>query len=364
MNEAWAAFQQTLAERLEQAEQAGRRRRLRSMSREAGGKIRLADGRVLADFSSNDYLGLALHPKVMARAADYAGRFGAGSPASRLVTGTSPQHLAVEEKLAAFKGAQAALLFASGWQANASVLPAIAALADGPVTLFADRLIHASLHAGAALAGLQQVRFRHNDLEHLERLLIARQGGMRLILTESVFSMDGDHADLPALLALAERHEALLYVDEAHATGVFGPRGAGLCAQLPKDAPVIVMGTLGKALGGFGAYVAGSQTLIDYLIHTCSGFIHTTALPPSMLGAIDAALDLVPSHVGIRVNFAVALLRLGQWKEGLAQLREAVRREPGNAMFQAVLNDALAQAPVEFGGLGRPPKSLSSGTRY
>jgi 8-amino-7-oxononanoate synthase len=367
VNEAWAAFQQTLAERLEQAEQAGRRRRLRSMSREAGGKIRLADGRVLADFSSNDYLGLALHPKVMARAADYAGRFGAGSPASRLVTGTSPQHLAVEEKLAAFKGAQAALLFASGWQANASVLPAIAALADGPVTLFADRLIHASLHAGAALAGLQQVRFRHNDLEHLERLLIARQGGMRLILTESVFSMDGDHADLPALLALAERHEALLYVDEAHATGVFGPRGAGLCAQLPKDAPVIVMGTLGKALGGFGAYVAGPGLLIDALVQTCGGFIYSTAPPPAVLGALDAALDLVPAMDAERayVLAQAARVRAAAEQRGLATFGSCSQIAPIGLGAEA--RAMRAMAAMESAGLLavaiRPPTVPAGASR-
>jgi 8-amino-7-oxononanoate synthase len=293
----WAAFEQDLAARLDQAEAQGRRRRLRPITREAGGLARLADGRTLIDFSSNDYLGLSLHPQVMARAADYAARFGASAAASRLVSGSSPQHHALEARLAAFKSAPAALLFASGWQANASVLPALAALSTGPVVLFADRLIHASLHAGAALSGLRQVRFRHNDLEHLERLLAApeHQGRLRLILTESVFSMDGDRADLSALLALADRHGAILYVDEAHATGVLGPGGAGLCAGLPAGAPVIVMGTLGKALGGFGAYVTGPRGLIDGLIQTCGGFIYSTAPPPAVLGALDAALDLVPT---------------------------------------------------------------------
>jgi 8-amino-7-oxononanoate synthase len=163
--------------------------------------------------------------------------------------------------------------------------------------MFADRLIHASLHAGAALSGLRQVRFRHNDLEHLERLLGApeHQGRLRLIVTEAVFSMDGDTADLPGLVDLADRHGAILYVDEAHAAGVLGPRGAGLCAALPAGAPVIVMGTLGKALGGFGAYVAGSRALIDALVQTCGGLIYSTAPPPAVLGALDAALDLVPT---------------------------------------------------------------------
>jgi len=304
LNESWRALEQDLDARLRAADDQGRRRRVRPIQRLPGARARLEDGRELLDFSSNDYLGLSLHPQVMARAADYAARFGAGSAASRLVSGSSPQHHALEARLAAFKGAEAALLFASGWQANASVLPALAALSSGPAVLFADRLVHASLHAGAALAGLRQARFRHNDLDHLERLLAApeHQGRLRLIVTESVFSMDGDQADLPGLLALADRHGAVLYVDEAHATGVFGPRGAGLCAALPPGAPVIVMGTLGKALGSFGAYVAGPRRLIDALVQACGGFIYSTAPPPAVLGALDAALDLVPAMDAERAN--------------------------------------------------------------
>jgi 8-amino-7-oxononanoate synthase len=164
------------------------------------------------------------------------------------------------------------------------------------VHLFADRLVHASLHAGAAQAGAREIRYRHSDMDHLERLLAAPEqtDGLKLIVTESVFSMDGDRADLFALAALAERHGAVLYVDEAHATGVLGPQGRGLCAELPKDAPVIIMGTLGKALGGFGAYVAGPRVLIDALVQACGGLIYSTAPPPAVLGALDAALDLVP----------------------------------------------------------------------
>ncbi len=297
MSEAWGRFQAGLVQRLQDAEAQGRRRRLRPVARTPGGRARLADGRDLIDFSSNDYLGLSLHPDVMARAADYALRLGAGSAAARLVTGTLPEHLAVEAKLAAFKGCEAALLFASGWQANSAIIPALAGLSDGPFALFADRLIHASLHAGAAQAGAREIRYRHNDLEHLERLLAApeHQGGLRLIVTESVFSMDGDRADLTGLCALAQQYDAILYVDEAHATGVLGPNGAGLCAALPPNAPVIVMGTLGKALGGFGAYLAGTRVLIDVMVQSCGGFIYSTAPPPAVLGALDAALDLVPT---------------------------------------------------------------------
>lgn len=301
---AWAEFQAGLAAALADADGKARRRRLRPMTRESGGVVRLADGRRLIDVSSNDYLGLAQHPRVTARAADYAGRLGSGSAASRLVSGTFPEHLAVERKLAAFKGAEASLLFASGYQANVSVLPALITMMAGPVKVFADRLNHASLHAGLNQAGVRQIRFRHNDLDHLDRLLALpdHQGPSRLIVTESVFSMDGDRADLHALADLAGRHGAILYVDEAHATGVLGPRGAGLAAALPEDSPAIVMGTLGKALGGFGAYVAGPQVMIDALIQTCGGFIYTTAPPPAVLGALDAALDLVPGMDAERVR--------------------------------------------------------------
>ena len=319
MSAGWDALQAALAAALDATEAASRRRRLRPLARAPGGRVATADGRVLIDFSSNDYLGLSQHPAVKARAADYADRLGAGAPASRLVSGTLPEHLAVEARLAAFKGCEAALLFASGYQANASVLPALLALMPGPVKVFADRLNHASLHAGLAQAGVRQTRFRHNELDHLERLLALpeHQDATRLIVTESVFSMDGDRANLHALLDLATRHDAILYVDEAHATGMLGPQGAGLAAELPKGAPVIVMGTLGKALGGFGAYVAGPRLLIDALVQTCGGFIYSTAPPPAVLGALDAALDLVP---GMDVDRA-RVLAAGDRVRGAAEAR-------------------------------------------
>jgi 8-amino-7-oxononanoate synthase len=251
----------------------------------------------LIDVSSNDYLGLSRHPLLVERACAWTRRHGAGSRASRLVTGTSREVLALEARLAAFKGAEAALVFASGFQLNSSVLPALFELGagiDGPL-VFTDRLNHASLHAGCQ--GLRQIRYRHNDLAHLEELLNVHRGELRFIVTESVFSMDGDRADVPALAALAERHEAILYLDEAHATGVLGPQGRGLAAMATDFAPgqvPVVMGTLGKALGGAGAYVAGSRALIDWLINRCAGFIYSTAPQPAAFGALDAALDLVP----------------------------------------------------------------------
>jgi 8-amino-7-oxononanoate synthase len=292
-----SGFEDFLAAALTRVDERGERRTLLPHAPQAGAALTRAGQRLL-DFSSNDYLGLSRHPALAQRAAQWALADGAGAAASRLVTGTRAMHLAVEDKIARFKGTQAALLFPSGWHCNAAVLAAL--LKAAPDTLlFTDRLIHGSLHAGAA--GHRQIRFRHNDLAHLEELLHRHPGPARIIVTESVFSMDGDRADVAALAALARAHDAFLYVDEAHATGVLGPQGKGLTAGLGVD---LVMGTFSKALGCFGAYVAGSRLLIDYLTNACGGFIFSTAPPPAMLGAIDAALDLVPGMEAERATLA------------------------------------------------------------
>lgn len=301
---------------LERVTRTGRRRELRATALLANGRIERA-GRTLIDFSSNDYLGLARHPLLVERSAEWAARDGAGSGASRLVTGTSEAHLALEARIAAFKHCEAALIFASGWQANAAVIPALLAAIPG-VVVFTDRLIHASMHAGIAMAGARQHRFHHNDLDHLETLLAEKGAGApaRLILTESVFSMDGDRVDIARLTEIAERHDAALFVDEAHATGVLGPEGRGLSALVPGKVD-LVMGTFSKALGGFGAYVAGSRVLIDYLVNAASGFIFTTAPPPAVLGAVDAALDLIPGMDAERAHLAALCERL---RGGLSRL--------------------------------------------
>jgi 8-amino-7-oxononanoate synthase len=292
----------------------------------------------LLDFSSNDYLGLKTHPALRQRSAAWAERFGAGSGASRLVSGTRDLHLAVEAKLARLKGTEAALLFATGWQANASVLSSLLRFGK-PAIVFCDELIHASLHHACRAAQAACIVFRHNDLAHLADLLRAREAapGMRFIVTESVFSMDGDQADVPALAALAERSGAFLYLDEAHATGVLGPRGMGL-SGLAEGGVDLAMGTFSKALGGFGAYVAGSRAVCDWLVNRASGFIHTTALPPAVLGAMDAALDLVPGMAAERAHGAALAARL---RAGLARLGV-----PSGAsttqIVPAILGDAAA----------------------
>jgi 8-amino-7-oxononanoate synthase len=293
-------FTAALDESLARLDAAQRRRRLRQIAI-PGAQLVMADGRQLIDASSNDYLGLSQHPALKSRAIEWVQRFGAGTRASRLVTGTLEAISEVEAQLAAFKGTPAALILNSGFQANATVLPALFKLAGGEDALvFTDALNHASLHAGCNMAGVTQIRFRHNDLEHLDELLTTHaQGRPAFIVTESVFSMDGDRADVAALGALAKRHNAVLYLDEAHASGVLGPQGRGLAyditSGLHENHPdVVIMGTLGKAFGASGAYIAGSQALIDYLLNRCAGFVYSTAPPPAAYGAVQAALELMP----------------------------------------------------------------------
>jgi 8-amino-7-oxononanoate synthase len=323
-----SALDPFLRQALTAIEDAGRLRIARKAQVLPGGRIR-REGREFLDFSSNDYLGLSLHPLLTERACDWTRLFGTGSSASRLVTGTGEAIMALEARIADFKGTEAALVFATGWQANASVIPALLQAMPG-AAVFADRLVHASMHAGIAAAGARQHRFRHNDCDHLDALLTqkGRDAPARLILTESVFSMDGDGPDLIRLGEVARRHDAILYVDEAHATGVLGPGGAGLTATVPGTVDV-VMGTFGKALGGFGAYVAGSRALCDYLLNRASGFVFSTALPPAALGAIDAALDLVPDMAAERAHLGALASRL---REGLHDLRI----EHGDSISQIV----------------------------
>jgi len=252
-----------------------------------------AGGRSYVNLASNDYLALRFHAALIERAVEWAGRYGTGSGASRLVTGNLDLFDGIEAKVARLKNKPAALVMASGFQANAAVLQALfdrTVLGAEPL-VFADRLNHASMHFGCKAAGVRQQRYRHGDALHLAELLTQFQGDSRpkFILTESVFSMDGDVAPLPEIARLARAHQATLIVDDAHATGILGDGGAGL-----SDGADIVIGTFSKALGSFGAYVASSIALRDYLVNRCSGFIYSTALPPPVLGAIDAALDLVP----------------------------------------------------------------------
>ncbi|RVQ66028.1 8-amino-7-oxononanoate synthase [Croceicoccus ponticola] len=343
--------------------QAGLTRTLRPAALAPAGRIN-RDGRQCVDFSSNDYLGLALHPLLIERSREWAGRYGAGSGSSRLVTGTHDAHLAVEAKIAAFKGTEAALLFASGWQANAAVIPALVAAMPG-VAVFTDRLNHGSMHAGCAAAGVRQHRFAHNDLDALTGLLERHAAApARLILTESVFSMDGDRVDLARLAQIARDHEAILYIDEAHATGVLGPRGAGLSATVTGGVD-IAMGTFSKAMGSFGAYIAGSRMLCDYLVNACGGFIYTTAPPPAVLGAIDAALDIVPDMDADRERLAGLADRLrgglvGAGFDVAASSTQIVPAIVGDAAAAMALSERLAANGMIAAAI-RPP-TVPAGT--
>lgn len=252
----------------------------------------IIEGRKMINFSSNDYLGFSKHPVLKAKATEYVQKYGTGSTASRLICGTLPYFEPVEEKLAKLKKVEKTLIFNSGFQTNISILPV---LTDKNSLILSDRLNHNSLIQGALLSNCRILRYKHNDHKHLKKLLIENKdkGFSRiLIVTESVFSMDGDQSDIDSLSKLSDDFGAFLVIDEAHATGVLGAQGMGLTCGKNVD---LVIGTFGKACGSFGAYVATSKNIREYLINCCSGFVYSTALPPSTVGAIDAALDLIPT---------------------------------------------------------------------
>ncbi|MGD0167255.1 MAG: 8-amino-7-oxononanoate synthase [Gaiellaceae bacterium] len=247
-------------------------------------------GRRLVNLSSNNYLGLAGHPALIEAAARGAAR-GAGSGSSRLVAGHDPATAALEQKIAAFKGSQAALLVGSGYLANIGVL---AALADRDTAIFSDRLNHASIVDGVRLSGAKASRYRHGDLDQLEKMLSGSRAKRKLIVTDTVFSMDGDTAALAELVELKNRYDALLVVDDAHAGGVFGPHGEGYAHELGLAGEIdLTIGTFSKAFGVYGAYISAGRVLIDHLVSTCRTLIYSTALPPAVVGAVDASIDLV-----------------------------------------------------------------------
>ena len=304
-----------LAEDLAALESQALRRRLQVLEKVLpGGKVRL-NGRVLLNLSSNDYLGLALDPRLIAAAQEAAGRWGAGAGASRLVAGHLALHEAVEERLAAFMGAQAAVIFSTGYMANVGVISALVGPGDA---VFGDKLNHASIYDGIRLSGATLHRFPHRDLNRLEDLLGKNQAGRRrLIITDSVFSVDGDLAPLAEIVALKERFGAALMIDEAHATGVLGPRGAGLAEALGLSEGIEVhLGTFSKALGSLGGFVAGDRRLIDYLHNRSRSFIYSTALAPPVLGAIAAALAIVAREPEPR---AYLLEEAAKFRRGLQQ---------------------------------------------
>jgi len=263
------------------------------------------------NFASNDYLGLAMHPALIEASREATAAHGTGAGASRLVTGTSRDVLALEEEIAAWKEKKAALVFGSGYAAALGTIPALVGRGD---TVVLDKLSHASLIDAARLSGATVRVVPHNRTDHLDKLLgkLNRGEGRVLLVTESLFSMDGDVAPLAEWVAAKERHGAWLLVDEAHATGLYGKSGAGLVAGAGLSGRVeIVMGTLSKALGSVGGYIAGSRTLIDWLVNRARSFIYSTALPPGVIAASRAAIVLAQNAEGaalrdkLRVNIAL-----------------------------------------------------------
>lgn len=253
------------------------------------------EGRQYCNLAGNDYLGLTTCESVREAAARAAREVGPGATASRLLAGTCTLHQQLEETLAVWKGHPAALLFSSGYLAAQGIIPLLAGRGD---LIVADRLSHACLLDAARLSGGKLVRFRHNDVSHANRLLEQRVRHRRcLLVTESIFSMDGDRAPIGSLLDLAARHDARLLVDEAHALGVCGPRGAGLTADAPEAADrLVTLGTLGKSLASAGGFITCSQRLRELMINRARSFIFDTALPPPTVAAALAALDAIRAH--------------------------------------------------------------------
>ncbi len=278
------------------------------------------NGREVLNLSSNNYLGLANHPALKEAAREALDRYGCGSGASRLISGNMTAHEELEQRIARFKGTEAALVFNSGYQANVGI---IATLVEKDDVVLSDQLNHASIIDGCRLSRAAVSVYRHCDMDHLASLLEeAPATARKLIATESIFSMDGDIAPLGEIVALAERHGAMVMVDEAHATGVRGPDGAGVVAELGLGDRVLVqMGTLGKALGAFGAYVAGTAKLKDLLINRARSFIFTTSLPPVVLAMAAAAVEMVKKEPERQCALQRNTQRL---RNGLEQLGYAV----------------------------------------
>ncbi|SEO36125.1 8-amino-7-oxononanoate synthase [Nitrosovibrio sp. Nv6] len=269
------------------------------------------DGREYVAFCSNDYLGLASHPRLIAAVCEGASRYGVGAGASHLISGHSLAHHALEGALANFTGLPHALLFSTGYMANAGV---VTALADRGDAIFADKLNHASLNDAVLVSRAKFSRYPHLDMNALERQLSVSHAKRKLVITDAVFSMDGDIAPVPDLLALCEKYDAWLMLDDAHGFGVLGPQGKGILAHFNISSPrIIYMATLGKAAGVFGAFVAAQAEVIETLIQQARSYIYTTATPPLLSHALLKSLVLIENE---------------EWRrEKLAQLIAALKQE-------------------------------------
>ena len=313
-----------LQDRLDELKGLGLYRRMRMVSGPQGPHVVL-DGKPVLLLCSNNYLGLADHPRVREAAADAATRWGVGAGASRLVAGNMTLHRRLEERIASFTGAQSAVLFGSGYLANLGVIPALARKGE---IVYSDELNHASVVDGCRLAGADTFVYRHGDVEHLAWGLRNADGRAALIVTDGVFSMDGDVAPLTEIVECARRHDVRVMVNDAHGTGTLGPGGRGTVADAGLEGEVdVVVGTLGKALGSYGAYAACDHVTARYLVNTARPLIFSTALPPAAVAGAMAALEL------------------------LAEQPRRVERLADNA---AVLRDELAREGFDVSGSETP----------
>jgi 8-amino-7-oxononanoate synthase len=331
---------------------------------QAAGRFEM-DGRTVLNFSSNDYLNLASHPVVVERARRALDQYGAGATASRLVSGTLPLHEELESVIAAHKGYASALVFGTGYMANVGTIPQLVGRND---LVIADKLVHASIIDAVALSRAKLERFKHNSTSDLERLLEKQSdfAGRILVVTESVFSMDGDIAPLAKIAQLTDRFGVMLMVDEAHSAGVFGVQGAGLVSALKlQDRVHVAMGTLSKAMGGYGGYVAGSDSLRELLVHGSRAFIYTTAPPPAQLGAAIGAFEvlgldpLLGSHLLRNALFFRSILNAA----GLNTLRSQSQIIPvliGDNERAVAISEALRERGIIASAI-RPP-TVPAGT--
>lgn len=309
------SFRQELQHQLDERKQRNLQRQRRTLFSPQGTEI-ILDGRHVTSFCSNDYLGLAGHPDVIQAFHDGLEQFGAGSGASHLVSGHLASHHALEEELAAFTGRSRALVFSSGYMANVGVLTT---LLDKNDAVFEDRLNHASLLDGGLFSGARFRRYPHLEIRKLEPLLEKSGAKRNLVVSDGVFSMDGDLALLPELVEVSGRHDALLMIDDAHGFGVLGKSGGGLIEHwqaqghdIHEDNLQVLVGTFGKAFGGSGAFVAGSNELIETLVQFCRPYIYTTAMAPAMAEALRTSLKLVIKDNWRREHLARLITRFRQ----------------------------------------------------
>lgn len=351
--------------RLQEIERLGLSRRLRVVSGSQGARVEL-DGRRVVLLCSNNYLGLADHPRVRDAAAEAAMRWGVGAGASRLVSGTMTIHRRLEQRLAEFERSEACVLFGSGYLANMGAIGALAGRGDA---VFSDELNHASIIDGCRCSRAQVLVYRHRDTEHLEWLMRRHGGGgRRTIVTDSVFSMDGDVAPLVEIAELAQRHGASTIVDEAHAIGALGPDGRGAVAEAGLEGRIdVVVGTLGKALGSYGAYVCAQEQTIEYLLNTARPLIFSTAPPPPAIAGALAALELLQErpHRVRRLRSNARVLRRALAAEGLHAEDSEMHIVPV-IVGQASAASALCEAVLERGVFAqaiRPPTVAPGSSR-